>query len=67
MWHTSQLFLSAIARNVPKRPCEKRSPRSNYANQGPGADPGFLERGFILYKGVVVRFADFISFFLNIP
>ena len=31
------------------------------------ADPGFLERGVHLYKGVMVRFADFISFFLNIP
>ena len=30
-----------------------------------GADPGFLERGFI-YKGMGVRFADF-SVFLNIP
>ena len=30
-------------------------------------DPGFLERGFIyIYKGVGVRFANFISFFLNI-
>ena len=26
----------------------------------PGADPGFLERGFIMFKGVGVRFADFI-------
>ena len=32
-----------------------------------GADPGFLERGFICIKGVGLRFADFISFFLNIP
>ena len=30
------------------------------------ADPGFLEMGFI-FKGVRVRFADFISVFLNIP
>ena len=32
----------------------------------PGADPGCLERGFrcVLKEGV--RFADFISFFLNI-
>ena len=27
-------------------------------------DPRFLERGFILYKGVGVPFADFISLFL---
>ena len=33
----------------------------------PGADPEFLERGVHMYKGVGVRFADFISFFLNIP
>ena len=33
-----------------------------------GADLGFLERGFIcIYKGVGVRFAVFLSFFLNIP
>ena len=32
-----------------------------------GADPGFLVRGAHMYKGVGVRFADFISFFLNIP
>ena len=32
-----------------------------------GADPGFLERGFICIKVWGVRFADFISFFLNIP
>ena len=32
------------------------------------ADPGFLERGFIyIIKGGGVHFADFISFFLNIP
>ena len=39
--------------------------------QTPGADPGFLERGFIysVYKGVGVGdcVAYFISFFLNIP
>ena len=28
-----------------------------------GADPGFVEKDF--YKGVGVRFADFISFFLK--
>ena len=33
----------------------------------PGVDPGFLERGFIMYKGVGVRFADFISFFPKYP
>ena len=32
-----------------------------------GADPGFLERGFICIKRWGVRFADFTSFFLNIP
>ena len=32
-----------------------------------GADPGFLERGFIMNKGVGVSYADFISFYLNIP
>ena len=37
------------------------------------ADPGFLERGFIFIKVCVcgggggLRFADFISFFLNTP
>ena len=31
--------------------------------QNTGADPGFLERGFICKKGVGVRFADFIYFF----
>ena len=37
------------------------------ANSGAGADPGFLERGVHMYKGVGVRFADFISFFLQYP
>ena len=39
-----------------------------------GTDPGFLEREVHMYKGVCggkggggVRYADFISFFLNIP
>ena len=32
-----------------------------------GADPGFLERGFIVIKGWGGRFAVFISVFLNIP
>ena len=33
-----------------------------------GADPGFLERGFIyIYISVGVGFADFISFCLYIP
>ena len=32
-----------------------------------GADPGFLESGFVCIKVWGVRFADFISFFLNIP
>ena len=33
-----------------------------------GVDPGFLEKGFICIKGWGgVRFANFISFFLNIP
>ena len=31
-----------------------------------GADPGFLERGFICTKGWWTRFANFISFFINI-
>ena len=32
-----------------------------------GADPGFLERGRLyIFKGAGVRFAEFISFFLNI-
>ena len=31
------------------------------------ADPGFLERGFICIKVLGVHFADFMSFFLNIP
>ena len=30
-----------------------------------GAHPGFLEMGDHMYKCVGVRFADFISFFLN--
>ena len=33
----------------------------------PGADPGFLERGFIYTKVRGGRFADFLLFFLNIP
>ena len=41
-----------------------------YISFGPrqktGADPGFLESGF-RYGKDGVRFADFISFFLNIP
>ena len=33
-----------------------------------GADPGFLERGFIyIYIWCGGQFSDFISFFLNIP
>ena len=35
-------------------------------NAHAGTHPGFLEMGF-MYKGVGVRFADFNSFFLNIP
>ena len=31
-----------------------------------GVDPGFLERGFVCIKVWGIRFADFISFFLNI-
>ena len=31
-----------------------------------GADPGFVERGFI-YEGVGVAIADFLSFFINFP
>ena len=37
--------------------------RSGYA----GADPGFLERGFLCIKVLGVPFAYFILFFLNIP
>ena len=33
----------------------------------PGADPGFLETGFLCIMVWAVRFADLISFFLNIP
>ena len=32
-----------------------------------GADPGFLEKGVGMYNDIGGRFADFISFFLNIP
>ena len=32
-----------------------------------GLDQGFLERGFICIKVWGIRFADFISFFLNVP
>ena len=32
-----------------------------------GADSGFLEKGFMFIKLWGVLFADFISFFLNIP
>ena len=32
-----------------------------------GADKGFLEKGLRCVKKGGVRFADFISFFLNIP
>ena len=32
-----------------------------------GAGPGFLENGVHIYKGLGVRFADFISFLLNFP
>ena len=45
-----------------------------HARKFSGADPGFLERGFICLKlwgggggGGGGCFADFISFFLNIP
>ena len=31
------------------------------------ADPGFLEKGVNMYKGVGVPFAEFISIFLHIP
>ena len=37
------------------------------APKAPGADPEFLERGGHMYKGVGGCFADFISFFFNIP
>ena len=32
-----------------------------------GRNPGFLERGFICINVWAVRFAEFISFFLNSP
>ena len=44
--------------------------RQVFLCQGPnyaGADPGFLERGFICIEMWGVGFVDFISFFLNIP
>ena len=41
-------------------------PRVPINNTGPGADPGFLEKGFICTK-VWGSLYDFISFFLNIP
>ena len=34
---------------------------------GGGGGPGFLERGFQIFKGGGCRFADFITFFLNTP
>ena len=34
---------------------------------GSGADLGFLERGFVFIKVWGFRFAELISFFLNIP
>ena len=37
---------------------------SNIASNKPGVDPGYLERGFRCVGG---RFADFISFFFDIP
>ena len=33
----------------------------------PGADPGFLEKGFIFIKVWGVHLADFVSFFLKYP
>ena len=48
---TITYHLSDITRNVSKRTCEKRSHRSNCTNQDPGADQGFLERGFTCIKG----------------
>ena len=33
----------------------------------PGADLGFRESGVYIHKGVGVHFADFISYFRNIP
>ena len=44
---------------------QPRHDKTNSVAMRPGADTGFLERGFML-KGVGVRFAYFISFFLNI-
>ena len=41
-------------------------PRSIADENKAGTDPGFLEKGFRCVKEWG-RFADFISFFLNIP
>ena len=46
--------------------CKENSAEDN-TNIKSGADPGFIEMGGHMYKGVGVRFADFISFFSNIP
>ena len=32
-----------------------------------GTDPDISGKGVFIYKGIGVHFADFISFFLNIP
>ena len=37
------------------------------ASSNAGADPGFLERGFVCINVLGANFADFISLFLNIP
>ena len=41
--------------------------RQTTFTQTQGADPGFLERGFVCIKVWGIHFADFISFVLNIP
>ena len=38
-----------------------------YNTATPGADPGFLDRGFKFGKGGGVRFPSFASFFLKFP
>ena len=47
---------------------EQKCQKLTCAEKGKGsrADPGLLERGFTFIKGWGVRFADYISFFLNI-
>ena len=41
--------------------------RHQKTHHQPGADPGLLVRGVHMCRGEGVRFADFISIFLDIP